>query len=83
MTDEKSKKQSISNDIFIADIMLRLTAIEKLLISKGVFTVEELTATTDEIAKNVTKVVLEKAKNSKDLEEFINDFNVKDKEFKN
>lgn len=64
-----TKKPELSNDVFIADIMLRISAIEKLLIEKGVFTQEELNATTEEIAKRVAKVVLEKAQSAKSIEE--------------
>lgn len=72
MTDKKTdSKQEITNDVLMADIMLRVTAIEKLLIEKGVFTQEELANSTDEIAKRVAKVVLEKAQSSKNIEEFI------------
>jgi hypothetical protein len=71
MTDKKLDKQNVTNDILMADVMLRVTAMEKLLIEKGVFTQEELTATTEEIAKRVAKVVLEKAQASKNIEEFI------------
>jgi TPP-dependent pyruvate/acetoin dehydrogenase alpha subunit len=55
----------------VADVLLRITALEKLLIEKGVFTQAELSAITDEIAKKVAKVVLEKAKVSKNIEEFV------------
>lgn len=72
MTDEK-KKTPITNDILIADIMLRVTSMEKLLIEKGVFTLEELTATTEGIAKSVAKIVLEKAQSSKSVDEFISE----------
>jgi hypothetical protein len=85
MTDEK-KKTPITNDILIADIMLRVTSMEKLLIQKGIFTVEELTATTEEIARSVAKVVLEKAQASKTVDEFIAELKgeTKDKkDFKN
>lgn len=68
MTD---KKKELTNDVLMADIMLRVTAMEKLLIEKGVFTQEELTSTTEEIAKRVAKVVLEKAQASKNIDEFI------------
>lgn len=64
-----TKKPDLTNDIMMADIMLRVTAIEKLLIEKGVFTQEELTAATEDIAKRVAKVVLEKAQSSKKIEE--------------
>lgn len=74
MTEKKpDNKQEITNDILMADVMLRVTAIEKLLIEKGVFTQEELSKSTEEIAKRVAKVVLEKAQSSKNVEEFIAD----------
>jgi TPP-dependent pyruvate/acetoin dehydrogenase alpha subunit len=64
-----NKKTELTNDVLMADVMLRLTAIEKLLIEKGVFTQEELSVATEEIAKRVAKVVLEKAQASKKIEE--------------
>jgi len=81
MTDKKDK-QELTNDIMMADIMLRITAIEKLLIEKGIFTQDELTASTEEIAKRVAKVVLEKAQASKNIEEFISDLEASAKEKK-
>lgn len=66
-------KKELNTDLLVADIMLRITSLEKLLIEKGVFTQEELTATTDEIAKKVAKVVLEKVQASKHVEEFLAD----------
>ena len=71
MTEKKSDKRELTNDILMADVMLRITAMEKLLIEKGVFTQEELSAATEEIAKRVAKVVLEKAQSSKNVDEFI------------
>lgn len=85
MTDKNDKKE-LTSDIMMADIMLRVTAIEKLLIEKGIFTQDELNSTTEEIAKRVAKVVLEKAQASKSLEEFISDLETsakEKKEFKN
>ena len=58
MTD---KKNELTTDVLLADIMLRLTAMEKLLIEKKSFTQEELSKATEEIAQRVAKVVLEKA----------------------
>lgn len=84
MTDEKPKKTPVSNDILIADIMLRITAMEKLFLDKGLVTIEELQATTEEIARNVAKVVLEKAQTSKNIDEFISELKLTDKkEFNN
>lgn len=70
MTDKK-QKQEVTNDVLMADVMLRVTAMEKLLIEKGVFTQEELVQSTEEIAKRVAKVVLEKAQASKNIEELV------------
>lgn len=72
MSEKKpDNKQELTNDVLMADVMLRITAIEKLLIDKGVFSQEELNQTTEEIAKRVAKVVLEKAQASKNIEEFV------------
>lgn len=68
MTD---KKKEITTEVLLADIMLRETALEQILLDKGIITKEELAAVTEEIAQKVAKVVLEKAKSSKDLNEFI------------
>lgn len=78
MTD---KKPELTNEILMADVMLRITAMEKLLIEKGVFTQEELNNITEEIAKRVYKVILEKAQVSKNLDKFVVDLeaSVKDK----
>jgi TPP-dependent pyruvate/acetoin dehydrogenase alpha subunit len=71
MGDKKLDQQEITSDILITDAMLRITALEKLLIEKGVFTQAELTAATEEIAKKAAQRVLEKAKSSKDIQDFI------------
>jgi TPP-dependent pyruvate/acetoin dehydrogenase alpha subunit len=75
MTD----KNDYNSDVLIADIMLRVTAIEKLLIEKGVLTKEEIFATTEEIAQKVAKVILDKAQTSKNIDEFISSLENKDK----
>lgn len=70
MTDKNDKKE-LTNDVLMADIMLRITAVEKLLIEKGIFTQAELSEATEEIAKRVAKVVLEKAQASKTVGELV------------
>lgn len=70
MTDKNDKKE-ITNDVLMADVMLRITAVEKLLIEKGVFTQAELNEATEDIAKRVAKVVLEKAQASKKVGELV------------
>ena len=73
MTDKKDPKKELTNEFLLADIMLRITTLEKILLEKGIFTQEELSVTTDEIAKRVAKVVLEKAQSSKHLEDLVTD----------
>jgi polygalacturonase len=84
MTDNKK----LTMEVLLADTMLRITAIEKLLIEKSVFSKEELLQLMTEISKSVSKVILEKAKSSKNINEFISDLelsavNVKDYGAKN
>ncbi len=71
------KKQEASIDILIADIMIRLTTMEKLLVAKGVFTQEEYIKELELLATNVAQVVLDKANNSENLEEFISNMESK------
>lgn len=82
MTDKKDDKKDLTTDIMMADIMLRVTAMEKCLIDKGLLTQAELAAANDEIAKKVAKVVLERAQASKNLEEFVSDLQNTSKEDK-
>lgn len=66
-----NNRKEFANDMMLADVMLRITAIERLLIEKKFFTQEELIKTTEDIAKSVAKVVLEKATSAKSVEELI------------
>lgn len=72
MADQKTDKTQLTTEVLLADAMLRIAAIEKLLIEKAVFTQDELTQATEEIAQRVAKVVMEKAQASKDLDDFVN-----------
>jgi len=54
------KKPEITNDMLITDLMLRVSAIEKLLVEKLVFTQQELQNAVEEVANKVAKVVLDK-----------------------
>lgn len=71
MTEKKIDPKEFASDIMLADVMLRVTAMEKLLVEKGIFTKDELANTTEEIAKSVAKVVIEKATKSKNMDDFI------------
>lgn len=61
MSEKKTTKE-VSPDVMLADIMLRLTAMEKLLVDKNIFSQEEFFQTMEEIAKKVSQVILDKAK---------------------
>lgn len=69
--DKKPEKREITYDFLMADMMLRLTSLEQLLLNKGVVTREELVALTEVIAKKASEAVLEKAKASKDINDFV------------
>jgi 16S rRNA C1402 (ribose-2'-O) methylase RsmI len=79
MTD---KKNELTTDVLLADIMLRLTAMEKLLIEKKSFTQEELSKATEEIAQRVAKVVLEKAHAAKNMGELVSSLETHNKDKK-
>lgn len=65
------KKQEITADVLIADVMLRITAIEKLLLDKNIISKEELIKCTEEIASKISQVLLEKVKAAKDTAELM------------
>lgn len=69
MADKPSPE--ITTDILIADAMLRLTALENLLLKKGVFTKLELEEMTREITERVSKAILQKVQLSNSLDQFI------------
>ena len=75
MTSDKKSNNNLNNDVFIADIMLRLSALEKILIDKGIINQSELTAMTKDIAEKVARTVVDKLNNSKDMESFVGELN--------
>lgn len=70
MTDKKPPVD-LNTDILLADALLRLTALEKVLIQKGLITKDELNEVTASLVEKVTKVILDKVQSSKDLNEFV------------
>jgi hypothetical protein len=68
---KKPPVADFNTDILLADAMLRLTALEKLLIQKGIITKSELNDLTAVLVENVTKVILDKVQSSKDLNDFV------------
>lgn len=69
MSDKKPT--DLTTDVLLADAMLRITALEKLLISKGLFTKEELSQVTDVLIEQISKAIMGKVNSSKNLDDFI------------
>lgn len=71
--NEKEAGQ-VTSDVLIADALIRVKALENLLISKGVFTKEEFTEQVKDITEVLTLSILEKSKVSGDLNKIIEGF---------
>lgn len=68
---EKKPPADLNTDILLADALLRLTALERLLVQKGLITKDELNEVTASLVEKVTKVILDKVQTSKDLNDFV------------
>ena len=69
--------------MLIADLMLRVTALEKLLVDKGIMTKEEITQTADEIASKVAKTVVQKINATKHIDKMVEELGGTKKGFDN
>lgn len=78
MSNKKSKPSDLTPDVLLADTMLRLTALERVLIEKGLVSKEELKVITDSLVEKITKVIMDRVESSKNLDEFINALGKKD-----
>lgn len=72
MNNKKSRPDDLTAEVLLADAMLRLTVLEKILIEKGIFSKDELKSVSDKLVENITKVILEKINSSNNLDDFIN-----------
>ena len=68
-----NKDEDLSNNLMIADILIRLKAFEDILIDKNVFTKEEFSNKVKEITQVLTMDILQKANVSGDLNTIIED----------
>lgn len=66
-----------SNDMLIADALVQLISIERLLISKGVFTQDELNIQMKFVMDHISKTILKNANIVGDLDEIIKSFESK------
>ena len=58
---ERWEMSDFSMEMLVADLMLRITAMEKLLLDKNLISKEELMSLTEDMAKQVSKNIMEKA----------------------
>ena len=66
-----SDKKMTDYDALLADTMLRVAVLEKLLLDKGIFTREELTVVTQDLIDKATKIIMDKIQSSKNLNDFV------------
>ena len=70
---EKLDAQQLTNDVLMADVLIRLKAIENLLLAKNVFTDLELQAEVRSITEILSMTILQKANVSGDLNKVVED----------
>ncbi len=64
----KNPKDELNEYIMMAEILLRLTSLEKLLIDNKIISKDELLKVMEELSSHAAKSILEKAKIPQDLD---------------
>jgi hypothetical protein len=67
----KKTDDSLENYMMLAEILLRVTALEKTLLNKGIFTKEEYSKVVEEVSSEAAKNILQKALNSGEINKMI------------
>lgn len=67
----KKEAEELTNVLAIADVLVHLRTLEKILISKGVFTKEEFNKEMDDMISVVAKSILQSAQVKGDIDEMI------------
>ena len=70
---DKKDAQNLTNDVLIADALIRLKSLETLLISKGIFTQLEFNSQMKDIAELLSLTILQKSNVPGDLNKIIKD----------
>jgi len=70
---DKKHSEQITSEVLIADILLRLTTLERLLISKGILSDEEFKSKMNEIAAQIAKTIIQKSNIQGDLDKIVED----------
>lgn len=68
---DKKQAVELTNDVLIADALLRLKTLETILINKGIFSQEEYDVVMNDIASKVAKTILQRANVPGDLDKLI------------
>lgn len=68
---DKKEAKGLTSDVLIADALIRIKTIEKLLVAKNVFTQEEYQQQMREITDLLSRTILEKAGIPGNLDEII------------
>lgn len=63
--------ENLTNDVLLADALLRLTTLENLLVAKGIFSREEFNKATNEAASNLARVILQRANVPGDIDALV------------
>jgi hypothetical protein len=64
----KKQAEELTNDVLIADALLRVKTLENVLIAKGIFTKEEFQEEMIAVTKIIAKAILQKAHVPGDLD---------------
>ena len=67
----KKTEDSLENYMMLAEILLRISSLEKICLSKGLFTKEEYAKVVEEISSEAAKNILQKALNSGEINKMI------------
>ena len=68
----KKESEELTSTLAIADLLVHIRTLEKLLISKGVFTQEEFNKEMEDMIAMVAKSILQNAQVKGDIDEMIN-----------
>lgn len=69
----KKEAEEITTEMLLTDALLKIKSLEKLLITKGVFSQEEYNTEVDTLVKIMAKTILLKANVIGDLDALVND----------
>lgn len=72
----KKETSELTNDMLIADALLRLKAMENLLIAKGIISRDEFLQEMESVAKQIAKSILQKAGVPGEIEDLLKTFQI-------